>query len=661
MKKRFLTPEALWGIPRVGTPVASPDGLAVAVGVTTHDNPKGEPRTRTWLITGGKAHPLTRPDEDASPAAFSSDGRTLALVRQVPKEGKDKGRLSQVALLNLRGGEAPTLTHMPLGAHHPRFLPDGSLIFSAPLLAEAPTMDGTRNLLAERNGQTQPISTESRLYRFWDHWIAGGKVIHLFRMPATGGVPTDLIPRFHRCLEYMSAAAEYEISPDGRYVAFNAPKDTPPFKEHRGGVWILDLAKKGATPKLVTKGQGWSCSGGVFSPNGRHLVYGMQVRPHFYADRVRLMACELRTGRHKELTRDFDRSPSQWFFDAHGRLVISAEDEARHSLWTLDVGQALRNPLVPRKTVTLGNIGPLSSGGRRLFASVDSLSSPPEVWAFDGRTHKPRAISSFTQEALRHLALGSVSSIWYRGADSDKVRMFLVSPPGVRTRGPRPLVHFIHGGPHGIFGDQWHWRWNPHVIAARGHRVALVNFHGSSSFGNDFCASILGQWGAKPFEDIEKASDLLVARGLAHPRRMAVAGGSYGGYLTSWICSQTNRYRCAVTHAGVNDLQSQFATDVAWGRPASFGGDVWRNIEGLDRFNPMRFASAFKTPMLISHGERDYRVPYTLGLQLYNVLKAKAVPARLLVYPDENHWILKRSNSLHWFGEFLGWIDRWLK
>jgi dipeptidyl aminopeptidase/acylaminoacyl peptidase len=211
-----------------------------------------------------------------------------------------------------------------------------------------------------------------------------------------------------------------------------------------------------------------------------------------------------------------------------------------------------------------------------------------------------------------------------------------------------------------VFGDFWHARWNAQAFAAPGYLVALVNFHGSTGWGQSFTASILGRWGDQPYRDIEAATDHLVQLGLADPDRMAVTGGSYGGYLVSWIASQTGRYRCAVNHAGVCDFQTQYATDITQGRRRSLGGEPWKNIEGLDRWNPFRHANGFSTPMLILHGESDYRVPHAQGLALYNVYQAMGLPSRLVIYPDENHWILKPQNSRHWYGEVLGWLGRWL-
>jgi len=267
-------------------------------------------------------------------------------------------------------------------------------------------------------------------------------------------------------------------------------------------------------------------------------------------------------------------------------------------------------------------------------------------------------VTAFTRPGLKGIELGRVEET-FEDADGDSVQMFLVHPPGPKRRGKVPLVHLIHGGPHGTFGDQWHARWNAQLVAARGYLAALVNFHGSVGWGHAFTRSILGRWGDLPYTDVMKATDWLVARRGADPKRMAATGGSYGGYLASWIASQTDRFACIVNHAGVCDLQMEFACDIPQGWPISAGADLWSDLEGLDRFSPIRHARGFK--LLVFHGVLDYRVPYTHGLQVYNVYKARKLPARLVVYEDENHWILKPGNGIHWWNEFHAWLNRWFQ
>jgi dipeptidyl aminopeptidase/acylaminoacyl peptidase len=283
-----------------------------------------------------------------------------------------------------------------------------------------------------------------------------------------------------------------------------------------------------------------------------------------------------------------------------------------------------------------------------VYLLSESISQPPEVVRLGagGELHR---VTRFTEAGLSGIELGKVDDLSFSGADGDPVQMFLVYPPLFDAAGRWPLVQLIHGGPHGIFGDAWHWRWNVHCFAAPGQVVALVNFHGSSSFGQAFTASIEGTWGDQPYRDIEAATDHLIGLGFIDEAHMAVAGGSYGGYLAAYITAQTDRYACAVAHAAVTNLAGMYASDLTEGRRRAFGAEIWEDRAKVERFSPSTHAAGYGTPTLIIHGERDYRVP------------AKGISARLVYYPEENHWILSPQSSLHWYGEVLGWLNLYLR
>jgi dipeptidyl aminopeptidase/acylaminoacyl peptidase len=299
-------------------------------------------------------------------------------------------------------------------------------------------------------------------------------------------------------------------------------------------------------------------------------------------------------------------------------------------------------------------------GGDRLALTIDSLSAPPDVWICAASSGELRQLTHVNDEQMAQFALGEVREVEFTGAGGRKIQMFLLTPPGFDPARKWPLVHMIHGGPHGIFADSFHYRWNAQLFAAPGYVVAMVNFHGSTSFGQDFAMSILGAHGDRPYTDIMAATDHLLAEGYIDERRMAATGGSYGGYLVSWIAGHTDRFACLVNHAGVFDTLAQYASDITLGRARAYGGEPWTDLEAVDRWNPARFTSGYTSPMLVLHGENDHRVPYTQGLAVYGILKAKGVPARLVVYPDENHWIMKPRNGRHWYSEVLGWLERFL-
>jgi len=651
-KGRVFTAEDMWKIARVGRPIPAPSGEWLAVPVTSYDLEKNEGKGRLWRVpvSGGAATPLTASDASAGEPAFSPDGKRLAYTRR--QNATDKAQLHVMAV---DGGEGEKLTDLPLGVFDPRWLADGKrIVFVAPLIAGALTPEATKKKLEER--EKDPVKahvTEDRVFRFWDRWLTTGETPHLFVIDVETRKLTDLTPDSTRWFDFMDASGQYDVSPDGTEIAFAASASEPPHQFLRWGVFTVPTA--GGPTKLITPENPSDDWRPRYSPDGRYLVYGKQVDPFFYADRVRLMRVDRKTGESKEITGTWDRSPAHWEFLDATTLVIEAEDRGRVVLFTMaiDGGE-------PKQLTTRGATGGLATGGGKIFFTLQDLSSPAELAWTDAKGGEPKPLARFNQWFFDEITLGEVQEMEFAGADGKPVQAFIVLPPGFDTRNKWPLLQEVHGGPHGITGDQFHPRWNAHLFASPGYVVCAVNFHGSTSWGQEFAAVIQGAHGDKPFTDVMRATDAMVATGYVDEKRMAAAGGSYGGYMMSWIEGHTDRFRCLVNHAGVYDILAQYASDVTQGRHQSYGGEPWDGLANIDRWNPARFADGFVTPMLVIHGEKDYRVPVGQGLQCYNVLKGKGVPARLIYFPDENHWVLKPRNSIFWYKEVLGWLKRWM-
>jgi dipeptidyl aminopeptidase/acylaminoacyl peptidase len=270
-----------------------------------------------------------------------------------------------------------------------------------------------------------------------------------------------------------------------------------------------------------------------------------------------------------------------------------------------------------------------------------------------------RRITAMNAEKLLGIARSKVEEVTYPGAGGTPVHMFVAYPPDFDPSKKWPAILILHGGPHGAWKDEYHYRWSAALFAAKGWIALLPNFHGSTGYGQAFAEAIVGAHGDKPFQDVMRGVDTMVAKGFVDERRLVAAGGSYGGYLAAWLLGKTDRFAAIVNHAGVYDLMSQFASDSTYGRSNNYGATPWEDAARIDRWSPSRFASGFKTPTLVLHGERDYRVPYTQGLNLHGVLTAKGVPSRLVVFPNENHWILKPQAARIWWSEVFGWMDRW--
>jgi len=646
-----LTAEDIWAVPRVGSPVPSPDGSQFAVAVTTYDLEKNLGKGRIWLVParGGEPRPLTSAEFSSGDPAFSPDGRRLAFTRKV------NGGKAQLHIMPLDGGEAQKLTDLPLGAFDPTWLPDGSgIVFGTYLIKGHLTIEATKAEIERR--EKDPVKaqvTEDRIFRFWDTWLTSGEVPHLFLWDLASGSLRDLMSDSLAWFDWMDPSGQYDLSPDGKEIVYSGVIFDDARSLMRSAIFTVAVA--GGKITALTMDHPADDLRPRYAPDGKAIVYGMQHDPFFYADRVRLMRFDRGAKSHTPLLDTWDLSPVHWEFGSDATLYIEAEEHGRVSAFALARGEK-----TPKRLVEGGSLAGLRSAGNRLVFTLQNLNLPPEIHTAPTTGGAPERLTRFTDAALAKVALGEVREMQFEGAYGEPVQMFVVLPPGYQPGRKYPLVQVVHGGPHGISADAFHFRWNGQAFAAPGYVAALVNFQGSTSWGQDFAQRIQGAWGDRPFDDVMKATDLLIAAGLVDETKMAAAGGSYGGYMASWIEGHTDRFKCIVNHAGVYDLMSQYASDVTQGRAQSMGGEPWKGIEVIDRWNPARYASRFNTPMLVIHGEKDYRVPVGQGLECYGVLKAKGVPARLVYFPDENHWVLKPANSILWYREVLGWIKRWL-
>ena len=656
MTKRALTTEDLWNMARVGTPIPVPGREAAVVTVKRFDLAKNVGVDCLWLVPydGSAARALTTAEHgSASQPALSPDGLTLAFVRK--PAGKTVGQLH---VMSLDGGEPRVVTDLPLGASDPRFMPDGkSVVVVSEVFRTALTLETARTALeADQKSLAKVHVTEDRVYKFWDRWLTRNEVPHLFVVDVATGAARDLLPESTRWFDLMDPGGCYDISPDGTELAFSACLSEPPFDKLRWGVFVVPTAA-GATPRCLTTAHTANDERPRYSPDGRWLAWGMSRDPDFYADRVRLVRFERSNGKIEVLTEAWDRSAGGWGFTPDSQtLVIEAEEQGRSRLFSLPVAGGTPSAFVREGTAH----GARAVDAERVVFAHDSLCHPPEVTLASLDGTRIERIGHFNDALLAELELGRTDELHIAGADGDAVQTWLVYPPGYDATKKYPLVHMIHGGPHGTFADQWHFRWNVQLFASPGYVVALVNFHGSSSFGEKWARSIHGAWGDKPTADVLAATDHLVGLGIVDPARMAITGGSFGGYLTSWLCTVTDRFACAIAHAAVTSLPGMYAGDITEGLDREIGAAPWDDRVVAERFSPTAWAGKIRTPVLVVHGEKDFRVPGAQGLELYGILKARGLPARLVYFPGENHWILEPASSVRWYAEVHGWLARWL-
>lgn len=651
---RPFTFDDLMAIRRLGDPQVSPDGRWVAFTVTTIDKAQNTRNTDIWLVptAGGEPRQLTtHPAADARPR-WSPDGRKLAFI-------STRDGTSQIWVMDVTGGEPERLTRFPTGASGVLWSPDGRhLAFTAEVYPDCP--DEACNHQREQERARSPVKARlyiRLLYRHWDTW-KDGKRRHLFVIPAAGGTARDLTPGDHDVPPFsLGGPDDYAFSPDGSELCFARKDGRDEAISTNSDLWIVPV--RGGEPRRLTTNPAADNSP-LYSPDGRYIAYRAQERPGFESDRWRLMLYDRQTGRTRSLTEALDHWVEEfvWAPDSQ-RLYFTVAEGGAFPIYTVTLATGEIRKLVP----TGANEGlQITPDGKTLIFLRHGFSQPAELYRVNVDGSQLAPLTRMNAERLAAIQWGEVRSIWYTGADGARVHGWIITPPGFDPAKAYPMIVLLHGGPQSVWADVFHYRWNAQLFAAAGYVIFMPNPRGSIGFGQKFIDEISGDWGGKVYEDVMRGVDYVIGLGYVDPNRIGAAGGSYGGYLVNWIAGQTDRFRALVSHAGVFNLISMYgSTEELWFPEWEFRGTPWTNKELYERWSPHNFAQNFKTPTLVIHGELDFRVPVSEGLQMFTALQRRNVPSKLLLFPDEGHWILKPQNSELWYRTVIEWFDTYLK
>ncbi|MBL8324846.1 MAG: S9 family peptidase [Rubrivivax sp.] len=656
-RKKPITAEDLWRLERLGAPSLSPDGAQVVCALTRYSTDDGQARSALWLLStlGGAPRQLTQcGDKDGAPQ-FAPRGEHIGFVARREQQGR-KDETPQFYLIAADGGEARRIGDVATGVDAFRWCPDGRhIVFVSWVWPDLKGAKAQAKAMKDFKARKETgIATREGVYRYWDRMLPAGRVPHLHLMDVASGKFRDLFEgTAYELVRADPDANSFDVSPDGKRIVF--AYDPAPEKRMDGRFALAELELKKGRFETIAHDVGWDFNAPRYSPDGGRIAFtaSHQAIKHTMPAQLAVVA----PGQPVEVvSAEWDHAlaaPLHW--EADGQAVLfCAEQQGQRHLWRFDLADR-RAEIVVRG----GAVQAFDKAAGTLVTLADAADRPARLHA-----HLPgapaRRVESFNDALMDRLSLGRHESIEVSGARGDPVQVWLFYPPDFDPRQSYPLLQVIHGGPHTAAGDHWHYRWNNAVFAAQGYVVAAVNYHGSSGFGHAFLDSITHRWGELELQDIEAATTELLQRPYIDPKRVYAAGGSYGGYMVAWMNAKlpAGRYAAYVCHAGCFDWTAMFADD-AWSWHAKeLGGWYWDDLERVQAQSPHAFAATMHTPTLVIHGALDYRVPDAQGLAHYNTLKARGVDARLLWFPDENHWVTKPHNSLMWHREFFGWLQR---
>ncbi len=672
--KQAPTHEALWMMKRVGAPAVSPDGKWVVVSVTEPSYDEKKEVADLWIVPGdGSAPPrrLTSTRGSESGMAWSRDGRRLAFAAR-----REEDEVAQIYVMDVAGGgEAHRVTSAPLAARAPRWSPDGrSLLYQSAAYPGAADADANRKIAAERKDAKSKVRIfDTFPIRRWDKWLDDTQT-HVFVVPvdAPDAKSRDLLAGTALVTQpgYGGPGGEGSgedlapaWAPDGASIVFAATTTRTAAAYSPVNTHLFSVPVSGGEPRALTSGNAGYGSP-QFSPDGRQVCFRVndEWNKIYALDRLSCAAWPW-TGQITAVAPRFDRSVADFSIAADGRIFLTAEDEGFVRLFSVPAKGGDVTPVLDARGAFGAIEVPEGAKPPAVFASWGSATAPPEVVRVDPATRKLTPLTSFTTETASKLDWAPLQEFWFTNDLGRKVHSFVVLPSGFDASKKYPLFVLIHGGHANMWRDQITLRWNYHLLASPGYVVLLTDYRGSTGYGEAFTLDILGDPLRGPDADVDRAADEAIKRyPCIDATRQAAGGASYGGHLTNWLEATTTRYKCLVSHAGLSSLETQWSTsDIIHPRELMMGGPFWEDPKKWLDQSPVAYARDFKTPMLLSVGENDFRVPMNNTLEMYSVLQRMRVPVRLMVWPDENHWVLKPENSRVFYREVQEWLAKWLE
>jgi len=682
-----MTFEDMMAMKRLGETAVSPDGQWLAYSVTTVDLTQNTKTTEWWLqkIVGGAPFKVAVTQPGDSGLQFAADGRSVLFL-----SGREGGTQVWTAGFDTATGataNAKKLTAISTEADNARWSPDGHFVlFSSSVYPDCPPITFADGATGDKcNADRDKSAAESKvkaqiftalLYRHWDHFT-GPKRSHLFLTEVATGATRDLTPNDPHDVPPFALGGDggFSISPDSKELAFTENPDAVPAISVSAQIYTLDLTNPAAKPVKISTSKGGNFNP-AYSPDGKYIAWRSEERPGYEADKFRLFVYDRAAKTEKNLLPKFDNWVDEftWAPDAKSIYFVSG-DKGEAPIFATNLNGIIEKLWAGGEA---SGLHPLHANGE-LLASAMTVSQPSEVvhlhtyFSFCSGGECPaggigqRSTTDLNGALLAQLDLPKMQDFWFSAKDGTKVQGFLIPPPGFDPAKKYPVKFLIHGGPQGAWGDAWSYRWNAELLAANGYVVVMINPRGSTGYGQAFVDGVNGDWGGKPYTDLMTGLDYAEEHfPFIDKTRECALGASYGGYMANWVLGHTERFKCIVSHDGMFNAESAFgSTEEDWFNIWEFKGHPWDYYGKPDaenpyrKFSPSMYAKNFKTPTLVIHGQKDYRLDVNEGFQLFDTLQLLGVPSKMLYFPDEGHWVLKPQNSQLWYKTVNDWVDQW--
>ncbi len=653
--KHAITVDDLWSMKRIGSFDVSPDRNKIVFDLTTYSMEENKGNTDIWIINsdGSGLEKIIDFEASVSSPQFTENGATVSYLRE--------GQLFFFDLVNKKTIGLPEF-YSGIGGYE--FSIDGNnILFSSNVYAECKTQDCNKQKdLEKENSKVKAEIFTELMYRHWNNW-RGPKISHLFLYNYENKSYTDLTlnSKYDSPPIALGSANDYSFSPDGEEVAFTMNKSDFLATSTNNDVFILklkDLKKNKPTPYIKISTSDGNDNQPVYSPNGKYIAFRSMERAGFEADKQRIMLYDRFSKNIINLSGAYDISAGElvWAKDSKA-IYFTAANKIYNSIYKIDIDTKLISTIVERVVASDLKI---SHNGKVLFFKNQSSTMPNEIFAINTDKSNFRKVTNINEKLLAKIEMNPVETFWSVGAEGTKVQSILVKPPFFDSAKKYPLMFLIHGGPQGHWKDDFHYRWNLQMFAAKGYVVVAPNPRGSTGYGQKFTDEISQDWGGKVYTDLMNAYDYAVDNfNFIDKQNTFAAGASYGGYMINWIEGHTDRFNALVCHAGVFNLESMYGTtEELWFPEWENGGTPWENRELYEKWSPHMFVKNFKTPMLVIHGAYDFRVPFGQAMELFTALQRVGVESKLLYFPDEYHFVTKPQNAKLWWNSIYNWLDQ---